>query len=178
MNILLFNASNSENSIHRTLLDALRPLLDGHNLTYSSTADFDLPHFSLDEEQQGYPEEAQAFYELLAAHDAIILASPEHNGSVPAAFKNLFDWTSRYANTQSAKMFASKPVLLLSTSPGPNGGASNLAHLAAILPWQGAEVIGQHSIGSFATHFQNGKADAPTAATLQTGIEKLLNHKK
>lgn len=174
MNILLFNASNSENSIHRVLLDTVRGLLDGHSLTYSSTADFDLPLFSVDEEKNGYPEEAQAFYDLLGSHDAVILASPEHNGSTPAAFKNLFDWTSRYANTQSAKMFAGKPVLLLSTSPGPNGGATNLAHLASLLPWQGATVAGTHSVGSFGDHFANGKADAPTLEALRQAVGKLL----
>ena len=174
MNILLFNASNSENSIHRVLLDAVGDLLDGHSLTYSSTADFDLPLFSLDEEKEGYPEEAQAFYDLIADHDAIVLASPEHNGSVPASFKNLFDWTSRYANTQSAKMFADKPVLLLSTSPGPNGGATNLAHLAGLLPWQGAKVVGKQSIGSFGEHFKNGKANSDTVATLQKALADLV----
>ena len=176
MNILLFNASNSEHSIHRTLLDATRPLLSAHTLTYSGTSDFDLPFFSLDEEREhGYPEEAQAFYELLAAHDAVILACPEHNGSLPAAFKNLFDWTSRYANTQSARMLADKPVLLLSTSPGPNGGATNLAHLAAILPWQGAKVVGTHSVGSFGEHFANGAADAATQEALKNALAVLLS---
>lgn len=174
MNILLFNASNSEHSIHRQLLDAVRPLLAGHSLTYSSTADFDLPLFSLDlEREQGYPEEAQAFYELLANHDAIILASPEHNGSTPAAFKNLFDWTSRYANTQNAKMFAGKPVLLLSTSPGPNGGATHLAHLANLLPWQGATVVGTHSVGSFGEHFHGGQADDATQSALRSAVSAL-----
>lgn len=175
MPILLFNASNSESSIHRTLLDAVRPHLDGHDLTYSSTADFDLPLFSTDlESEEGYPEEVQAFYELVAAHDAVILACPEHNGSVPAAFKNLFDWTSRYANTQGAKMFAGKPVLLLSTSPGPNGGATNLAHLAGLLPWQGATVVGQHSFGPFGERFADGKANAGTDAALREAVQALL----
>ncbi|MDO4776594.1 MAG: NADPH-dependent FMN reductase [Cardiobacteriaceae bacterium] len=176
MNILLFNASNSESSIHRVLLDAVRPHLAGHDVTYSSTADFDLPLFSTDlEREEGYPEEVEAFYELIAAHDAVVLACPEHNGSIPAAFKNLFDWTSRYANTQSAKMFAEKAVLLFSTSPGPNGGATNLAHLAGLLPWQGATVVGQHSLGGFAARFTDGKANAETDAVLKEAVQALFN---
>lgn len=175
MNILLFNASNSEQSIHRVLLDAVHAHLGGHDVTYSSAADFDLPFFSIDlEREEGYPEEVQAFYDLIAAHDAVILACPEHNGSVPAAFKNLFDWTSRYANTQSAKMFADKPVLLFSTSPGPNGGGSNLAHLAAILPWQGAKVVGQHNLGGFGERFAEGKANAETDATIKEAVKALF----
>lgn len=176
MNILLFNASNSTQSLNRILLDAVRPHLAGHTLAYASTADFDLPLYSVDLEMaQGYPAAAQEFYTLIASHDAVVLASPEHNGSLPAAFKNLFDWTSRYARQAQQPMFADKAVLLLSTSPGPNGGASNLGHLASLLPWQGAKVIGQHSFGPFINaHFSGDKANSHTEAALAEAVKPLL----
>lgn len=176
MNILLFNASNSEQSIHRVLLDAVHAHLGGHDVTYSSAADFDLPFFSIDlEREEGYPEEVQAFYDLIAAHDAVILACPEHNRSTPAAFKNLFDWTSRYASIKGKRVFfPGKKVLLFSTSPGPNGGATNLAYLAGLLPWQGAKVVGQHSLGGFGERFTEDKPNAETDATIKEAIQALF----
>lgn len=174
--ILCFCASNSQKSLNHNLLAAACDLADGHDKTYAALRDIDLPLYSIDiESEEGYPEEAQAFFELVEAHDAVIIACPEHNGAMPAAFKNLIDWGSRYANTQSHKLLADKPVLLLSTSPGPNGGASNLALLAQLLPWQGAKIAGTYSRGSYGDHFDaDGKADADTQTALREALKPLL----
>ena len=172
--ILCFCASNSQKSLNNDLLVAACDLVDFHDKTYSAMRDIDLPLYSLDLEAEGYPEEVQAFYDLVDAHDAVIIACPEHNGATPAAFKNLIDWGSRYANKQSHNLFDDKPVLLLSTSPGPNGGASNLALLAKLLPWQGANIVGQYSLGNYGQHFTDGKADAETQTALREALKPLL----
>ena len=173
--ILCFCASNSQKSINHDLLVAACELVEGHEKTYSALRDIDLPLYSLDiEAEEGYPEEIQAFYELIEAHDAVIIASPEHNGATPAAFKNLIDWGSRYANTQPHKLLADKPVLLLSTSPGEKGGANNLALLNKLLGYQGANIVGQYSRGSYGQHFTDGKADAETQTALREALKPLL----
>jgi FMN reductase, NADPH-dependent len=173
--ILCFCASNSQKSINHDLLVAACELVEGHEKTYSALRDIDLPLYSLDiEAEEGYPEEIQAFYELIEAHDAVIIACPEHNGATPAACKNLIDWGSRYANSQSHKLFADKPVLLLSTSPGEKGGASNLALLNKLLGYQGANIVGQYSRGSYGQHFTDGKADAETQTALREALKPLL----
>ncbi|MDO4642760.1 MAG: NADPH-dependent FMN reductase [Cardiobacteriaceae bacterium] len=174
-NILLFCASNSQTSINLNLLRATGDLINGEHKTYSSMIDFDLPIYSQDiENEEGYPEEAQAFFELIEAHNGVILSCPEHNGAMPPAFKNLIDWGSRYANTQKHKLFADKPVLLLSTSPGPKGGASNLALLETLLPWQGAQITGRYSVGSYNEHFHDGKADTTTQDALKPLLQDFL----
>ena len=173
--ILCFCASNSQKSINHDLLVAACDLVEGHDKTYGALRDIDLPLYSLDiEAEEGYPEEIQAFYELIEAHDAVIIACPEHNGATPAACKNLIDWGSRYANSQSHKLFADKPVLLLSTSPGEKGGANNLDLLARLLPWQGAKIVGQYSLGNYGQHFTDGKADAETQTALREALKPLL----
>ena len=69
--ILCFCASNSQKSINHDLLVAACELVEGHEKTYSALRDIDLPLYSLDiEAEEGYPEEIQAFYELIEAHDA------------------------------------------------------------------------------------------------------------
>ncbi|PAT32096.1 NADPH-dependent fmn reductase [Vandammella animalimorsus] len=176
--ILLFNASNSSQSIHDKVLDAVQQLLQAQGqqpIERQSMRDYELPLLSLDRErEQGYPEPAQAFYALLAAHEALAIACPEHNGSVPAAFKNLLDWTSRYARHQPNKMFEGRQVLLLSTSGGANGGASNLAHLAKLLPWQGASRVVTCSLGGFYERFPEGQPNEATREELQQAVQQWL----
>jgi chromate reductase len=58
--------------------------------------DYEMPLFSQDKEEVlGQPDAAKAFYAKLGQADAIIISFAEHNGSYTAAYKNLFDWTSR-----------------------------------------------------------------------------------
>ena len=60
-----------------------------------------------------------------------------------------------------AKTFQEKPVLLLSTSPGPRGGSSVLEIAKNRFPFQGAIVKGSFSLPSFNDNFDsvNGITD-------------------
>src|SRR5262245_32886930 len=58
---------------------------------------FDVPGYDGDDEgASGIPAGAAAFRERLLANDALLLVSPEYNGSVSGVVKNLVDWTSRF----------------------------------------------------------------------------------
>ena len=56
------------------------------------------------------------------AADALIVASPEYNASMPAGIKNLIDWVSRVR----PQPFNGKQALLLSASPSMVGGNRGL----------------------------------------------------
>ncbi|NQZ79866.1 MAG: NAD(P)H-dependent oxidoreductase [Colwellia sp.] len=147
--ILTLLASNNTQSINRTLLNIASQKITGHTLTKVEVADHPMPMYGIDtEEQEGFPDTAKQLRDILAEHDAFIIASPEHNGAMPAVFKNTIDWLSRLANADNP-IFGKKPVLLLSTSPGPNGGATNLKTLTQLMPWWGADMKGSYSLGSF-----------------------------
>ena len=47
------------------------------------------------EKENGQAEGAKAFLAEIAQADALIISFAEHNGSYTAAYKNLFDWSSR-----------------------------------------------------------------------------------
>jgi len=86
------------------------------------------------ESVHGLPPNARAFKELVKAHDAMVIASPEYNGSFPAIVKNVIDWISRpEAGESPLAAFAGKKAALLSTSPGPGGGKRGLRHLRELL---------------------------------------------
>ena len=85
----------------------------------------------------------------IAASDVIIISFAEHNGSYSAAYKNLFDWCSRI----NPKVFQDKPLVLLSTSPGPRGATSVLATAVNSAPHFKGYVKASLSVPSFYENF-------------------------
>ncbi len=67
-----------------------------------------------------------AFKAKIAAADAILFATPEHNRSVPAALKNAIDTASR---PYGQSMWNGKPAAIISTSMGALGGFGANHHL-------------------------------------------------
>lgn len=109
-----------------------------------------MPIFSSDKEKEiGIPQLADDFYKKLSTADLIIISIAEHNGTYTTAFKNIFDWVSRI----NVKFFNGKEVLLLSTSPGPRGGATALEIAKDRFPRHDANLIGTFSLPSFNTNF-------------------------
>lgn len=153
MKILAFGASTSSTSINRQLANHAAGLVSGAEVTDLDLASFDLPLYSADEEtRNGIPADAERFLEAIRAHDAIVISMAEHNGTYTAAFKNLYDWTSRL----EGKLWSGKPMLLLATSPGGRGGASVLEAAAEKFPRMGANLRGTFSLSSF---FENYSAE-------------------
>ena len=150
MKLLAFAASSSSKSINKQLATYAASLVEGAEVEILDINDYEMPIFSQDrEEQLGQPELAQKFFSKLGQADGIIISFAEHNGSYTAAYKNLFDWTSRI----DMKVFQNKPMVLLATSPGPGGAASVLAAASGSAPYFAADVKGSLSIPSFFDNF-------------------------
>ncbi|MGC9369183.1 MAG: NADPH-dependent FMN reductase [Paracoccaceae bacterium] len=98
---------------------------------------FPMPLYNPDKEHD-IPTGALDLRDRIAAADGVVLASPEHNSAPSAALKNAIDWLSRLPGEE--RVFAGKRVLLLSASPGKNGGRRGLRQLREILTGLGAEV--------------------------------------
>lgn len=150
MKILAFAASNSKNSINKQLVTYATRLLTGAEIKIIDINDYEMPLFSVDRESaEGIPSLAQAFFDEIGAADALIISYAEHNGSYTAAYKNLYDWTSRI----DMKVYQSKPMLMLATSPGP-GGASNVLNTATTsAPYFGGDLKGSLSVPTFFDNF-------------------------
>src|SRR6516165_9566447 len=54
----------------------------------------EIPLYNADLEVEGVPEPVRRFKERLAAADAVLIATPEYNCSVPGVLKNAIDWAS------------------------------------------------------------------------------------
>jgi len=153
MKLLAFAASSSSKSINKQLASYAASLVthdEGVEVEILDINDYEMPLFSQDrEELLGQPEQAKAFYAKLGQADAIIISFAEHNGSYTAAYKNLFDWTSRI----DMKLFQNKPMVLLATSPGPGGANTVLSAATNSAPYFAADVKASLSIPSFFDNF-------------------------
>lgn len=100
-------------------------------VTWIDLRDFDIPLYDADlEAEHGLPPELLRLRALFAAHDALIVASPEYNGFFSPLLKNTLDWLSRpAAGAPRHAVFAGKPVLLLCAAGGGTGGARGLEQL-------------------------------------------------
>lgn len=87
-----------------------------------------LPLYNADLESDGPLPVVEAFRERLAKADAIVIASPEYNYSVPGVLKNALDWASRGKESPLQR----KPVAIMGASPGPMGTVRMQMHLRQI----------------------------------------------
>lgn len=150
MKVLTFAASSSKNSINKQLANFVATQIPQAQIELLDINDYEMPLFSEDREKElGQPILSKDFYHKLGEADIIVIAFAEHNGSYTAAYKNLFDWTSRI----DMKVFQNKPMIMLATSPGPGGAATVLAAAQGSAPFFGADVKGAISVPSFYDNF-------------------------
>jgi chromate reductase len=62
---------------------------------FSEASIADLPFYSPDVEQQGFPAPVESFRRAVAGADAFVFAIPEYNFSIPGVLKNALEWLSR-----------------------------------------------------------------------------------
>ena len=156
MKILAFAASNSLNSINKALIDYAATLLDKHELETLNINDYEMPIYSNDlEDAHGIPESASAFLKKINEADALMISYAEHNGNYTVAYKNLFDWASR----SNREVYQGKPIVMLSTSPGPGGAASVLALARDSAHFFDGNVVSSLSIPSFYENFDSNKSE-------------------
>lgn len=102
--------------------------------------EYPLPLYNADvESEQGPPPEVWKIKARIAAAQGIVIASPEYNGSIPGALKNMIDWTSR----GDPQPYAGKVVGLMGATSGLWGAQRMMPHLRMSLQILNAHVIPQ-----------------------------------
>ncbi|MBP3942725.1 NAD(P)H-dependent oxidoreductase [Sphingobacteriaceae bacterium WQ 2009] len=157
MNILAFAASNSSQSINKKFVTSVSKYYKEPEdvIEILDLNDYEMPLFSIDRElSEGIPQAAKDFATKIDCADFLLISLAEHNGSYCAAYKNIIDWVSRIPGR---KLFNSKPVFLLATSPGAMGAATVLNTAVNRITWDGANVLDSFSLPSFKDNFEEGK---------------------
>ena len=84
------------------------------------------------------PEGARRLREAIASADAILIATPEYNSSIPGQLKNAVDWASR---PKGRNALWGKPVAVVGASTGMFGAVWSQAETRKALGASGARVI-------------------------------------
>lgn len=138
VSFLVFSASLRAGSLNTKLAQLAAAAIERHGGTadLAAMSAFDSPSYNQDAQAAGFPSGATALRQRLEANDGFVIASPEYNGSIPGALKNVIDWVSRFR----PQPFNTKHALLLSASPSMVGGNRGLWALRVPLEHLGARV--------------------------------------
>jgi chromate reductase len=148
-NFLAFSGSNSSVSINQSMIRYIAnhlPTSKVINLT-----DFDIPLYSYDVEKSigGLPDGIKDLMELIENAEKIVIATPEHNSSTPAFFKNILDWMSR----SGIKYLANKQVFLVSVSTGKGAAKKAADYVEKLLNYAGGDIVQYYHFPSFNENF-------------------------
>ncbi len=98
----------------------------------------DLPIYNWDDEQEhGYPDSVKRFRDEIEAADALLIATPEYNYSIPGALKNALDWASRGGPDSPLN---EKPAAIMGAA-GRLGSVRAQMHLRTILQHNDLRVV-------------------------------------
>jgi chromate reductase, NAD(P)H dehydrogenase (quinone) len=126
----------------------------------------DLPVFDEDIEEPA-PEPVRGFRAALEASDAVLVATPEYNHSIPGGLKNALDWASRPFPDNALR---DRPVVVTGASTGLFGAVWAQSEVRKVLAAAGARVLDEElPVGTADTAFTpDGRlADPGLAARLE-----------
>jgi len=133
----------------------------------------DLPHYSEDLDHEDHlPQAARDLRAAVADADAVLLVTPEYNGSMSSAVKNAVDWVSR---PRGEAAIAGKPAAVIAATGSPNSGQWAREDAVKVLKVAGADVIEDTvGVGSAFQAFADGRlSDAALDADLRTLMGRL-----
>jgi NAD(P)H-dependent FMN reductase len=179
MKILLFAGSLRRDSLNKKFArEAARLLsaLPGVETEFVDLQPLAVPVYDGDVEAAiGVPAGVHEFARKIAAADALVLSTPEYNGSIPGVLKNTIDWLSRLKPVS----VSGKPLLLLAASPGALGGIRSLWHTRQPLEVLGAHVFPEMMglpLAHEAFDASGALKDAKTAERLAGLLERFVAH--
>ncbi len=144
-NVLVFAGSLRADSYNKKLAKTAAETAGkmGAHVTLVDLKDYSMPFYDADlESSQGMPKNAKRLRDLMLASDAVLIATPEYNHSIPAVLKNTLDWASRSEKGGGSRdAFKGKKFGIMSAAAGSSGGDSALSHLRQIIEDCGGEVV-------------------------------------
>ena len=99
----------------------------------------EIPPYDADDDVPGdQPAAVRRLKDALEEADAVLIATPEYNSSIPGVLKNALDWASRPLAESPVR---NKPVAVLSSSTGLFGGVWAAAETRKVMGALGARTL-------------------------------------
>ena len=175
--ILAFAGSLREHSYTKRVLQVAIQGAEkaGGEVTFVDLRDYPMPIYNPDDQaRDGFDAKALEFQRLLTEHEGLLIASPEYNGSLPAALKNVIDWASRQSEQYPrSAVFPGKVAAMMTASPGSFGGVRSLGHLRDVLTSVGVNVLPSEVAVSFVSDKFAGDNAEITDARMKGILENL-----
>jgi chromate reductase len=160
MKIIAISGSLRKQSYNTMALHAARKLAPaGMDIEIADITQ--IPPYDADLHAGGLPMVVAELKARVRAADAVLIATPEYNFSIPGMLKNALDWLSR----PPEQPFDGKPVAIMGASPGPVGTARVQYHLRQVLVFMNAFVVNKPEV--FISHCA-GKFDEQGELTDET----------
>jgi chromate reductase len=138
MRVLGISGSLRRDSLNTALLRAAAERLPAGAELVEYEGLRDVPPYDEDVEVAGTPGAVEELRAAVREADAVLIATPEYNHSIPGQLKNALDWVSRPAG-QSA--LNGVPVAAIGASTGMFGAVWAQAELRKVLAAMGGRVI-------------------------------------
>lgn len=138
MHVLAISGSLRSSSHNSALLRAAAELVGAGDTFELWEGLRDVPPFDEDADVEPAPRAVASLRDAVAAADAVLIATPEYNHSIPGSLKNAIDWASRPFATNA---FRNKPVVVIGASTGIFGAVWAQAELRKVLGAIGARVL-------------------------------------
>lgn len=182
--IVILAGSTRIRSLNKRLAGALHKKLANFpcDPVRLSLSDYDLPLYNGDlEAQQGPPKAAIDLARQFNDSSAIVLISPEYNGSISPLLKNALDWVSRVRSFEGKTLqpYQNRTFALGGVSPGNGAALQGTIHLRHILVTLGALVLPkQLNIGKGEQAFDEMEDLVETGdqAKMDSFVEHLINY--
>jgi chromate reductase len=173
LRVLGFSGSLRKHSFNTALLRAAQTLAPARMAIeiYDLSA---IPMYNEDIRQDlGYPPPVTQLRQDIREADALLIASPEYNRSVPALLKNAIDWASRRPD----QPFKGKPIAIMGVSNGALGAAFANYHLRQIFVYLDARMVNgpEVMIGNAKLKFDETEqlTDQPTRDFVASHLQSL-----
>jgi chromate reductase, NAD(P)H dehydrogenase (quinone) len=128
-------SGSTNGAVLRTAADVAGP--EVHAVQYTGIGA--LPLFNPDDDREGVPVDPRVadMRREVAAADAVLICTPEYAGALPAAMKNLLEWTIGDAGIYR------KPVAWINAAgaAAPTGAADAHESLRKVLGYAGADIV-------------------------------------
>lgn len=170
LDVLGIAGSLREGSYNRALLRAAREAAPEGIRVRIYDGLGDVPPYDQDRDVSPAPAAVADLRESIARSDALLVATPEYNHSVPGVLKNAVDWASRPYGESSLQ---EKPAAVVGASPSRFGAQWAQEDLRKVLEAAGAEVLDAGLAVSRAPERLDGEGRL-TDAEVRRGLVDLL----
>jgi|SRR5438874_7558148 len=138
MRILAISGSLRRDSHNTKLLRAAEELV-GADVEFELYGELEsVPPYNEDRDGDDAPAAVKRLRAQIADADALLIATPEYNSSIPGQLKNAVDWASRPVRDGA---LWGKPAVVIGASTGFYGGVWAQAELRKSLATAGARVV-------------------------------------